>query len=111
MTNIFEDYIMMLNYDIYDVLFTYERLFNELNIDIGNYEDNFYIWDDPIILQENCKKILLYKAQEEGIIPEETDIYNCFSVDNEFAIYSEVEDYEQIVKDFYNWCGIELKIL
>lgn len=109
--NIFESWVNIVNYDIYDVLSTYERLFNELDIDISDYKDDFYEWTDAEILQDNCKKILLYEAQEEGIIPDEIDIFDCFSVDYEFAINSEVEDYEKIVKDFEDWCGIKLNVL
>lgn len=109
--NIFESWVNLVDYDIYDVLSTYEHLFNELDINISDYEDDFYEWTNVETLQENLKKILLYKAQEEGIIPDELDISDCFSVDHEFAIYSEVENYEQIVKDFEDWCRIELKVL
>lgn len=109
--NIFEQYVNIIDYDIYDVLSTYEHLFNQLGINISDYEDDFYVWDDAETLQENCKKILLYEAQKEGIIPDEIDISDYFSVDHEFAIYSEVEDCEGIVKDFEDWCGILLKVL
>lgn len=109
--NIFEDYLEIVDYQAYNILSTYEHLFNNLGICISKYEDEFGYWDVPDNLQENLKKILLYGAQEEGIIPEEVDVENCFNVSEDFAIYSNTENYKQIIKDFEDWCEIELNVL
>lgn len=111
MVNIFEDYIYNVNYDIYDVLSTYQTVFDILNINICDYADSFsqYSWEDPDELQCIFKCILLSEAQENGIIPDDVDIESCFDVDCEFAIHSSrVENYKQVVADFKDWCGIEL---
>lgn len=108
--NIFEDYLNIVDYNLYDVLSTYEIIFNKLNINICKYEDDFSNWDNPEHLQEILKRILLYEAMEEGIISDELDTYEDFDLEDEFAISKNVEDYEQIIEDFYNWCGIKLNI-
>lgn len=106
--NIFEDYISIFNYNTYDILATYENLFTRLGIRIADFDDNFRSWDwDEDNLQETLKKILLYSAQEEGIIPDDVDI-DDFKVNDEFSISTTIDNYKQIIKDFEDWCGIEL---
>lgn len=114
MRNIYEDYLSILDYDIYETLSTYESLFRELEIDICDYEDYFRFddWNDAENLQETLKKILLYKAQEEGIIPDDVDIDDGFSLYKNFAIISsEAEDAKKVVADFEDWCGIKMGIV
>lgn len=113
MNNIFADYLSIYDYNVYDVLMTYANLFDELDINIDQYEDNFcsYDWESSI-LQDTLKKILLYKAQEEEIISYDIDIDECFEVHNQFSIKaSECEDCQQIVESFEDWCGIKLDII
>lgn len=115
MSNIFADYVSILDWSAYDILAAVESLFNKLDINISEYEDNFQCSDwDSDSLRETLCKILLYKAQEEEIIPETADIDECFKTYGDLAIKSSEFDTdicEQIVKDFEDWCGIKLDII
>lgn len=114
--NIFADWIeITLGYDFVDVLETYEPLFNRLDICIADYQDNFqsYDWDDPETLQTTLKKIILCKAQENGVIPDNWNIDESFEVDDCFCIIIGDKDEDEVYKvqkDFDEWCNIELEI-
>lgn len=110
--NIYRDYIEATNYDILDVLETYEDIINELEIDISTE----YLDDNAIVLQEQLKTIIVKKAQDEEIIPENWDIDECFNLDRRFAIIFNPEimtedEMFRVVSDFKDWCGIDLQII
>lgn len=108
--NIFRDYLeATVSYNVVELLETYDDLFDRLGIDISSE----YLSDDAFLLQEQLKTILVKTAQDEGIIPEDWDIEECFNLNRKFAIYSDIapkEDLQKVIKDFEDWCGIQLII-
>lgn len=111
--NIFRDFVEInFDYDIVDVLDTYESLFERLYIDLGSYEDEIRNPWDGNDLQETFKLILLNEAQNNGIIPETWDIYQNFDVEESFAIVNyddfDEEEINKVIEDFEDWCGLKL---
>lgn len=114
---LFQDFVEEnFGYNIVDVLETYESLFKELLVDTSKHSDLLNVYDADE-LQCNLKSILLFQAQEDGIIPDDWDIDDWFDVDECFSICvpDEVteEQNEQIMKvvdAFEDWCGIHLSI-
>lgn len=112
--NIFRDFVEAnFDYDIIDVLDTYENLFAKLGIDISDNDLVRNPWDGEY-LQSSMKIILMTAAQQEGIIPETWDLdYHC-DEDDPFILVNfdedEMEKVHNAVEDFKDWCGIKLSV-
>ena len=108
MANIFADYLELYDWHIYNTLLTYKDIFDKVKIDITQYESNFR-WEDWECenLQKTLNKILLLKAKEEGVIPEHIDIDEYFyDLYRGIFIEKTCENYQDIIKNFKDWCGI-----
>lgn len=113
--SIFRDFVEAnFDYNIIDVLDTYEDLFDRLGIDISDNDLVRNPWDGDD-LQQNLKIILMTAAQQEGIIPEHWDLDIHCDDEDVFTLINfeddEMEEVYKVIEDFKNWCGIELTVI
>lgn len=113
MANFIKDFIEIdKGYDFLDTLETYESIFNELGINLYEYEEEFdynstTYYED---LDTVCKKILLIEAKLNDIIPEGWDIDEKFEYNSGFYIIDNTDEAKDIQDSFKAWAGITLGI-
>lgn len=115
MSNIYKDFITWdRGSDITECLETFKPIFERVDLDLIDYEDELPEIYDEQSAYRSMKMVLLFRANDEGIIPADFDVWDDFEVEDDFAIIRgehSSEEVSEIVDNFKDWCGLKLNII